>query len=103
MAIGGSPPIELHSEDAMVDRCTSCYGSTQLLGGHDISTASKLKLPTSFSSALSSFARRWSRRPCNAKPTRSAIHPQTLNEVLARLERSGLTRTVAELRLHHKP
>ena len=29
--------------------------------------------------------------------------PQTLNEVLARLERSGLTRTVAELRLHLKP
>ena len=29
--------------------------------------------------------------------------PQTLNEVLARLERSGLTLTVAELRLHLKP
>ena len=29
--------------------------------------------------------------------------PQTLNEVLARLERSGLTRTVAELRLHLEP
>ena len=29
--------------------------------------------------------------------------PQTWNEVLARLERSGLTRTVAELRLQLKP